>query len=365
MDLEKISYIGNDDVVAEEEEKRIFGKVLDKTGIESTRINDYLRYHASEERGAVIIRLASDAMLEEDLSNLEKSETLLSDSEHTKIVHESFKETLRMIGSYVPLEKLQRLFPGLDLASLDTYDFSLAKIRVFILSNESFFDPLGINYNPNHSKYTGGFATPTVQSQLGRIVKAETDVDLGDRKVVIIQELLHSTKSRLEGMHGKFPRTLTKKEKDLIAHDIRTIVVHELIHDLDVATDLPEPFMEGITQWYTQQKIVNQNVLENDELEDEDASVGYPEETEGVSILMTAMLENGVSMDIIDKAFVSADAGSRQQILDFLIKRYGTDQAEKIMEWDFKSRRESLKFIIDLESRQDSKLGKFLRDFKK
>lgn len=364
MDLEKISYIGNDKVVENEEEGRIYNEVLDKTGLESKRINDYLRYHESEEQGGVIIKLESVDMFEEDLSKLEKGETLLNRDYHAQIIRKSFEDTLRMIGSYVPLEKLQRLFPGLDLASLDTYDFSLARIRVFVLSSEDYNFLRRTLYPNKNEKDSAGFTKPTLRSLPGMFVATEILVDLSEKKNVVVNELHEITKNYLEEQYGKLPRELTEAEMVLVALNIKALIIHELMHNLDLATDLPGPLMEGVTEWYAH-RIANDEVGENYTFEDRGMLVGYEDETEGVSILMMAMLENGISMDTIDKAFVSAEAQPQQQILDFLIKRYGTDQAKKIMEWDFKSPEESLQFIIDLESKQDSNLGEFLKTYKK
>lgn len=364
MGFEKISNIGNDDVVEGEEEGRISKEVLDKTGLDSKRINDYLRYHESEEQGGVIIRLESRNMLEEDLGQLGKGETLLDSNRHTKIIKDAFEDTLRILGNYVPKEKIQRLFPGLDLASLGTYDFSLSRIRVFILSSENYNFLNQALYPDKDKKSSGGFTVPTAIPFPGSFVTTEMQVDLSGKKIVVIKELHEITKNYLEEQYGKLPRELTEAEMVLVALNIKAVIIHEIVHNLDVAIDLPNPLNEGVTEWYAQQ-IANQNISENNGFEDNGVPAGYPKETKGVSILMMAMLENGVSMDTIDRAFISADAQSRQQILDFLIKRYGVDQVEKIMKWDFKSPRESLKFIIDLESNQDSNLGEFLKTYKK
>ncbi|MBN1462411.1 MAG: hypothetical protein JW922_01875 [Paludibacteraceae bacterium] len=358
MNFENIIYTGG------EEKSGVAKEILEKTGLESRPINDSLYFDESEERGGVIIKLDSDSMLEEDLSQMEKGETILEAGRHTQLVRESFRDTLKMLGGYIPQDKLQRLFPGLDLADLESYDFSLSKIRVFVLSNET-YDFFNSNLYPDRDKkVSGGFTRPTVSTYSGSFVTTEMQVDMSEKKVVVIRELHDATKERIEKEKGKLPRELTDTEKDLIALNIKATITHEFLHDLDVSMDLPKPLREGITEWYAQQ-VANGEVGVNDVIEDKGIWVGYKNETEGVSILMTAMLESGVDMDTIDKAFLTSDAESRKQVVNFLTNRYGTEQAERIMGWKFESPRKSLQFIVDLESKQNSEIGRFLKAYEK
>ncbi len=350
----------NDETRTDDIEK----EVLDKTGLESKPINDYLRHHESEERGTILINLDSDSMLEEDIAQVEKGNTILDASRHTEIVEASFSDTLKTLGGYIPQEKLQRLFPKLDMNNLDSYDFSLSKIKVFILSNDSYEFFNSNLYPDKDAKSSGGFTKSTVRSNSGVSGRNEMRVDMSEKKIIVVKELPEPVKDRIERTNGKLPRELTDAEKDLVALNIKATVVHELLHDLDVSIYLPKPLNEGITEWYAQQ-VTYGEVKDEDIFEERGVWIGYKRETEAVSILINAMLENGINMDVIDKAFLSNNEEATKEVSDFLESRYGVEQVGKIINWEFESPRKSLQFIVDLEAKQDSNIGKFLRNYKK
>jgi len=342
----------------------VANEILEKTGLESRPINDYLQYHESEERGGVVIQIFSESMLEEDLSQMEKSETILDRDRLSQVVKESFRDALKMLGDYFPQEKMQSFFPGLKLSALDSYDFSQARTKVFVLSNDD-FNFFNSNLHPDRDKRSSvGSASSTAQLYPGSFVTTEMQVDLSEKKVIVIKELPEATKDLLERTSGKLPRELKDSEKDLIALNVKATTVHEFLHNFDVAAGLPRLLKEGIIEWYAQQ-VANGEVREGDIFEDKGIWVGYQRETEGVSILIDAMLESGVSIDMVNRAFISSDTKSRQQVKDFLTERYGSEQAEKIWRWKFEPPKESLQFIVDLESKQDSNIGKFLKTYKK
>jgi len=361
MNIEKGSFAG------EEGKKKFTEEILSKTGLESKPVNDSLFYHESEESGGIIIKVGADSMLEEDIAQMEKGETILNESMHHQVIQESFRDTLKTIGSYIPQDKLERLFPDLNLANLESYDFLSSKIKVFVLSYND-YDFLYNNLYPNSKKkYTGGLALRTVATRPSSLSATEMRVDMSENKVVIVRELQKHTKDYLEKTNVNLTRELAVEEKKLISIQLKNTICHELLHTLDVSNDLPRRLNEGITEWYSQQ-IVNGNIRGNDATErsiDKDIVVGYQSVTEGVSIMMSSMLESGVATNTINKAFISSDMESRQKVLDFFIKRYGKENTENIMGWKFESDKEFLQYITDLESNQDSDIGRFLRNYKK
>ncbi|OGC64493.1 hypothetical protein A2326_03790 [candidate division WWE3 bacterium RIFOXYB2_FULL_41_6] len=294
---------------------------------------------------------------------MEKHAGFLDKDKHAQLVLESFRDTLKMLGGFIPQDKLQRLFPGLELADLDSYDFSLAKIKVFVLSNEDYDFFRATQYPGRDIEGEGGFTRPTVSSYPGSFVKTEMQVDVSEKKVIVVRELWDTPRELIEKEGGKLPRSLTSEEQALIARNIKATLIHEFLHDLDVSTDLPKPFKEGVTEWYAQQ--VANGIQGGDSLfENRGVVVGYKNETEGVSIIMNTLIEGGITQETIDRAFLSADSESRKSIADFLANRYGDEQADKIMNWRFESSRKSLRYIIELESKKDSDIGRFLRTYK-
>jgi len=347
------------DESSKNENSELEKEVIENTGLESKQINDFLLYHESEEQGGIIIKAVSDSMFEEDLSQMEKHKGLLDEQTYEKITKESFIESLKTIGQYIPSDKLARLFPGIELSRIDSYDFSDAKIKVFVLSKEDFNDLYKNLYQKEENDKGSGFTMPSNRFQDRPPVKSEMQVDLSEKRVIVISELPPSASE----MFKKFNYNDEEKKKIISTH-VENVIVHEFIHVLGISSDLPRYLNEGITecysQWITSDKFNDPSFIETRGL-----FVGYPNETQFFSILMDAMVESGIDEVTIHKAFLSSDAQSRKQINDFLSQRYGQEKTEKIMDWDFKSSREALQYIVDLEAKQDSEIGRFLKTYKK
>ncbi len=355
-----------------DDSEKIASIISAKTGLEAKPVGDDLWYHDSDENGRILILVRSDEALEDDLSQFEHGETLLPRERQTQIIHEGYAATLNLIGKYVPQAKIQALFPKLDLEDLNSYDFTLSKIRLFIFS-EADFDYLYRNmfplYNKSPAEYkeyeddiksTGGITVLNVDEGPSSLVKNEMHVDISERKVIVLRETNIRLREYIEEQ-GKLPRELTQYEQEIVAKHVKGKVAHELIHNLDVARGLPMELMEGVTEWYAQQ-VLGENVLENAITNRKDVMTGYGKATATVAILIEALLESNVGMNTINSALISNDIQARENVAKALAKRYGAGQAEVIFEWRFIDAEMALRYVADLECRHDSKVGAFLRN---
>ena len=121
--------------------------------------------------------------------------------------------------------------------------------------------------------------------------------------------------------------------------------------------------MEGMTEWYAQQISNNESLSENESHINTKAVVGYEREVGGVSIIMIGLIESGLNPETIDKAFLGNEEDAVAEIKRSLKVKYGEEEAEKILNWNFKSPRESLEYITELEAKQTTGIGGFLRTF--
>lgn len=337
-------------------------QVAEITGIEAKQINDSTLYYESEKLGSVQITADSQAAFEEDLNQIEKSPCCLDKDKHDQIVATAFKDSLNFFGKYIPHDKIARLFPGIDLSSLDSFDFNSSKVRVYIFSNED-FDIFYSTFKPHKdAKASGGFTTPTVNTAPGFDVNTEISVNVAQTKIIVLREVPDSIKERLESSGGAFPRPVSEKEEEVISRNIRVKVIHELLHVLDVSIDRPVALNEGITEWYAQQI---ESRYSFDTMQDSGVLGAYRFETESVSILVNGLLESGVSGETIDRALLGSEKDPREEIRKVLVERYGADETDRILNWKFKSSREGFQFIAGLESKKDSEIGKFLKDYRR
>lgn len=361
MGLEQISsLVGNDHM-----EKSFPEKVSEIVGINDlTQRNDMILQKDGDE-GSIDVLAESNDHLEEDLSMMEFGETVLGKERHEKIVRETLAETLKKIGEFIPQDKLNRLFPSIDLSKIDFYDFSRAKFKVFILSLEDYNSVLSVLFPDKDADTSYGYAMGMNSVKKGRNVDKEMTVDLSQKKIILIKEAISNTNIRRRGFNPKLEvdlKNIDENQKNILENDVRGCLAHEIVHSLDVAKDLPRDLMEGITEWYGHQ-IFNNWYDDSGLAEYVNNSVGYSKITPCVSILFNVALENGIEGSTIDKAFISSDAESKRQILEFFSTRYGEESADKIWNWNFKPSESPLKYIIDLESKKDSKIGEFLNRY--
>jgi hypothetical protein len=340
-------------------------KVKAVIGLETNPVFDNLRVHESDEMGNIMVEAFSDSQLEEDISQMEKTKTLLEEKELKEIIQSAFVDTLLEIGSAIPKDKLERLFPGLDISNPDfpdQYDFNTAVIRVYILSSES-YGLLKETIHPGMetNETSGGFATSEVQKSSSKDGTWEIHLNLSEKKNIILREVQPPIKYIGDQM-TEANRSLTEREKDLIKLYLKSAVIHELIHNLDVATELPRPFKEGITEWYTQ-RIINHDLEEP--FEPNKIVASYNFEIGSVSILMIGLIENGFNLEQIDKAFVSQDGQEQNKIIKFFKSRYGEEEAMRIINWKFHGSKEAFDFVKGLEIKAGSDYGNLIKIVRK
>lgn len=337
------SFMGSENIIySDEKENSAVSEIFEKTGLESKPISDYLYYHESEENGGVIIKAVSDSNLEEDLAQMEKGETVLGAEAHARIIREAYKDTLKLLGDYIPHDKVERLFPGIDLADLDAYDFTAAKIKALVLSNEDYEFFESNFFQNSENRNSGGITTPTVAKSLDSELSNRVQVNLSQKNLIVLKELGRYVSHLSKKIESGSAKDLTEADRDQISLNLRRVVIHEFLHSLDVSMDLPYEFTEAITEWYTRE--VLNGVSEERVVLDKNSYGGmYENMVEGMSILVNAMLDSGMPSETVDKAFLASDAESRQKIVDFLNDRYGKEEADKIMKWRFSS---SEKFLV-------------------
>jgi len=362
MSIEQTSSIVEDGTP----EKLFKEKVSGISGIPIDKLvrRDETNFIGDSEEGSVDVILTSVSNLEEDISMMDLERTVFSKDEQREILNNVSYELIKKIGDYVPDNILKRLFPGLELPDVDSYDFSRSKIKLFILSPNDYKMVFSEMYPNERTDTSGGRAYFPDTVRRSTNVSKEIGVDLSENKLIIINERMPRTQwifnnkkidqAAIENIDGK--------KKEMLRDHIKRVAAHELIHLVDVATDLPTPLTEAITEWYAQQ-VVNHWYGENESFTSEHIPVGYSSITPGISILFNAALESGIDGSVIDKAFISNDVESRQNIYNYLYFRYGEESADKIWNWSFKRNENPLKYIIDLESKQNSKTGEFLKKY--
>jgi hypothetical protein len=341
-------------------------KIKPLTGLENplTSTSDNSREYDSDKVGVIRVEVIANDQLEEDISQMEKTRTLLSEKEHQQIIHSAFIDTLQEIGQFVPQSKLERLFPGLDLNNsnwVSQYDFDSAKIRVFVLSSYSFEEFMDESRpeNEEDNQGLGGFTSAEVRSYLKEEGPVRMRVDLTKKKIIVLKEVQKDAQDELKIKKTQWlSRVFTEKEKEVIKTSLKEVMVHELIHLLDVASEMPQPLMEGVTEWYAQ-RIINRDLPNYYERSKVEPSYKY--ETGAVSILMIAMLDNGFNLEDIDKAFVGKDEQEANKVGKFLKDRYGEENVRKIMNLNFKGSKAFNNFLIGLEIKQGSDFGELMK----
>ncbi len=359
MGMEQISSLAEEN----SSEEQFKEKVSEISGIPIDNLvrRDETIFMGDGEEGSVDVIITSFSNLEEDISMMDLEATILSKEEHKKILQDVSYEIVKKIGEYVPQDKIQRLFPGLDLSEIDSYDFSRSKIKLFILSPNDYRTVFSEMYPSEKTEKTGGRVFIPNIVRKGIYVNKEIGVDLSENKLIIINERVPKTKENKQEYQIGISDDI-KDVKDILSDHIRRVTAHELIHLLNVADGFPNPLKEGITEWYAQQ-IVNHWYDKDGVVTNENFPVGYSDITPCISILFNAAMESGIDGSVIDKAFISNDKQSRKQFYDYLFIRYGEESADKIWNWSFERKENPLKYIVDLESKKDSNIGRFLKKY--
>jgi hypothetical protein len=337
-------------------------KILESTGLETRQVGTDLYYHESAKLGAVLIHVFSDAQFEEDIAQMPKERTVLTPSEHIEILQHAFEDTLKMIGAALPQHRLERYFPNLSLDSIDEYNFKDSKIKVFVLSSndyEKLFKEHEQDENIRHSAVSVADVVPHTDTLGPR----ELEVNLSDIKVEVISEVDPHMKHLVPDAKDLDVSAISPETKKLIAENIKSRAIHELLHDLGVAIGLKDELREGITEWYAHQ-IADGELTDENFYEDKGSLMGYYLETGGVSVILNALMEAGVSIDVLDKAFVSNKTSARNTVFDALRDRYGIDNVKRLITWDFDNVQEAFDFICDLEEDKGSNIGNFVKEYR-
>jgi hypothetical protein len=253
----------------------------------------------------------------------------------------------------------------LDMSDPDfpsQYDFNTAKIRIFILSSES-FELLKETLYPGYYEslimsFTDAFTSPEGQTNPSKDGSLEMRLNLSEKKIIVTKEMQTHAEIILE-REGYSDRDLTEQERNIIKRYLKKTLIHEIIHVLGIATERPRLLVEGITEWYAQ-RIANRDLKDYFEPNDSE-NISYELETGGISILMIALVENNFSLEQIDKAFVGKDEHELERIIQFFNKRYGEDAVRIILDWNFHDSEESFDFIKELETKTGSNFGNLMK----
>ncbi len=342
-------------VVANDRDRERVKSIAD---LDSRPLSDEARMEIDalgNERG--IIETFSSDTLEEDLANMELTgRYALPEKMRNETIKSAVTKVLQELGPYIPQEKLNLLFPGLDLASVEGYDLSNSRIRFHILPDD---DYKVLHQTLNGGKGTsgsGGFTPVGISPAVYPLADTITAVNMGEKRPIIVAEG-DPTNSYIGPIPAK-DEIVQQLKRDLEAK-----LIHELLHNFDVGEGLPKKMKEGVVEWYTQ-GIVAGDITDENYYEKPKVPLAYFRETEAVSLLLTALIDSKmVDIDTVDKALVSGDKTARIQLAGSITKRYSLEEAERILTWGYRSGRQALAHIVGLEARQDSQLGEFLRTF--
>jgi len=315
----------------------------------------------------ITITPLSHSMFEEDISGMEREETIFKEEEYNEMLYDVCKELVIKIGCYIPQNKLQRIFPGLDIQHIESYDFSKSMIKLFVLTENDFqkvHDGIGSNNSDSIIGFTVGPTTKTPRFMIP--FEADIVVNLSEKNLIIINE--KNIEGRIiykkDGKDFIDTKSIEDNKKQELKKMLKTATAHELIHLMEVGYGLSKALNEGITEWYAHQ-IINNWYDDHDVVTTETQGIiGYREITACLSILFNAAFESGVDPSVIDKAFISNDNKSRKEIYNYFFNRYGEDAAYYIWNLTFPNSKGSLlKYIVELESKQDSKMADFLKKY--
>lgn len=122
-------------------------------------------------------------MLEEDLQQMERKPTVISEEILEQTVHNSMRDTLRFCLKYAKNEYVERLFPGLTVQTLDSYDFRNSKMKVYVLETAD-FSFLDRQLKNSDTSISGGFTQLpySTTNGVGRI-------DLTEKPLMVVREM--------------------------------------------------------------------------------------------------------------------------------------------------------------------------------
>jgi len=124
-------------VVADDSDRERVRSIAD---LDSLPLSDEARVEIDAlGNGQGIIETYSSDNLEEDLANMELTgRYTLPEKVRNETVKSAVAKVLQELSPYIPQEKLNLLFPGLNLTSIEDYDLSNSRIRFHILPDDDY-----------------------------------------------------------------------------------------------------------------------------------------------------------------------------------------------------------------------------------
>lgn len=310
--------------------------------LESSPVNDFVRYLDSEELGAVEIILRSDDALEFDLLTMETSEGVLSIEEISDVLQNGFEKTVKLVGDYLSPKILQKVFPGLDTKHPDSYDYKRGKTHFFVLTEED-YEYFYSSYRPYSKRVLGGFTRLDIKKESDPNFNQRYLVNLSERSLVVIKG-----NAPLVLPEGEEPDSkVVNEHKKKVSKHLEHVFEHELLHLLGVGEDLGL-LEEGLVEWYAR-RISLGRVLQVKDFEATSLiKVGYGALTKGVTIIFEELLTHGGFRETdLHEAFLREDASKINEVMGYLTNRIGEQTIDQIVNFRFK---DDVEFLATVEN---------------
>lgn len=308
----------------EAEERDGKRKGLEEEILGLTKIDEDKTYRYSDPHETFFVVLRSFEQMEEDLAQMPKSEGLLSETRHQEIVKEAYLDVLQTYGQYLNLEILNEVFPGLDVNHPESYNFRDSNFKPFILSRKDYYLYKGAHY-PASSDKSGdriaaeAFGAPQAKNE-APIWGDVLEVNIPPRSVAVINEAPPEiTTGDLLPVTRESPAYMKRVEDNL-----RSRVRHELLHVLGAGQGFTKPIREGIVEYYASISGIER---------DETPVIGWDESTKFVALLVRFLMNDGMSREEIDKAFVGSSESDLKKIEASFTLKHGKDIKEIVAEF--------------------------------
>lgn len=244
-----------------EYEKRKLEKEVD----ESKLPGEWFRFEKSgvivgcDKRDGLYVRtLSSNRHLEEDVATMcggdDKPETILTAVEQGEVIKTALVSVIRDYGKFINPDEIQRVFPGLVLEDLESYNISLARVRVFILGSADYDVVRLAAVNPKNSAKEGWQISNGVALQARKVDYSKyynnrnsylISTITPDDEVDIV--LVREAPSWGNDHEGQDSRASVEQIKRETTETLR----HEMLHVLHVGYGFDHAIMEGITAYYS------------------------------------------------------------------------------------------------------------------
>lgn len=273
------------------------------------------------------ITKASHDQLEEDLSGMiskgEREEIVLSVERHKQLFEEACFQVARLCRSYLSENAIRKVFPGIDVNKLNEYDFSNARVKVFVLNPkdfEIFEDAYGIKdevvrHNPASAHIFANSWRMSRKTSEDGLVDVEKGKSLNS--LVVLKEI-QDIGVDFNSFDEESVENLREFERDL-----SKTMRHELFHAFSVGEEFPYRITEGIVESYAR---ITKNKDEPPRKKD-----SYVSEASIVLGLVSLSWQEGLDEDLAGKVFFGT--ASKEEDLTFIKMvrdNLGEDFADKI-----------------------------------